>query len=249
MPAKLYVVNASHPCVAVASALDLKGLDYDTVELLPPFHMAVQKVRFGAPTVPALRLESGEKLSGSRTIMRRLDELVPEPPLLPADADAREDVLRAEQWGDEVYQPIARRLLWGTLARCPGAIPSYRQGSRVPFPDAALRLSAPLLTALERRLHDAADPAVRADLRSLARHLDRIDRWIEGGTLGGERVNAADLQIATTTRLMLTIADLRPFYAGRPTEEHARRLFPDWPGATPPSVFPNVWLDEPQAAV
>jgi glutathione S-transferase len=249
MPAKLYVLNASHPCVAVARALDLKGLEYDTVELLPPFHVPLQKVRFGARTVPAIRLESGEKLSGSRAIMRRLDELVPEPPLLPADAEEREEVLRAEEWGDEVYQPIARRLLWATFARCPEAMASYRRGSRVPFPDAALRLSAPLLTVVERRLHHAQDPAVRADLRSLPRHLDRIDRWIQGRTLGGERVNAADLQIATTSRLMLTIADLRPFFTGRPTEEHARRLFPDWPGATPPSVLPNVWLDEPQAAV
>ena len=41
-------------------------------------------------TVPALRID-GEKVQGSRAIMRRLDELVPEPPLFPSDPDrARE---------------------------------------------------------------------------------------------------------------------------------------------------------------
>ena len=83
---------------------------------------------------------------------------------------------------------------------------------------------------------------MRADLRSLPGHLDRIDGWMAEGVLGGETVNAADLQIATTSRLMLTIGDVRPFFAGRPAEAHAMRLFPDWPGSTPAGVFPTEWL-------
>jgi glutathione S-transferase len=250
MPATLYVVHGSHPCAAVARALDLKGLPYRTVELLPPLHAALQRARFGTRTVPSIRLETGEKISGSRAIMRRLDELAPEPPLLPGDPAEREAVLRAEEWGDQVYQPIARRLLWATLARCPEAMASYQAGSRYPrLPAPALRAAAPVVTGIERRLNDATDPAVRADLRSLHRHLDRIDGWIGDGVLGGRTINAADLQIATSSRLILTIGDVRPLYAGRPAETHARRLFPDWPGTTPPSVFPNVWLDEAQAAV
>jgi hypothetical protein len=60
--------------------------------------------------------------------------------------------------------------------------------------------------------------------------------------LGGETVNAADLQIAPTSRLMLTIGDVRPYFAGRPAEAHAMGLFGEWPGETPAGVFPAQWL-------
>jgi hypothetical protein len=60
--------------------------------------------------------------------------------------------------------------------------------------------------------------------------------------LGGETVNAADLQIAPTSRLMLTIGDVRPFFAGRPAEAHAMGLFGEWAGSTPAGVFPAEWL-------
>jgi glutathione S-transferase len=242
MPAKLYVVHGSHPCVTVQRALDLKAVPYEVVELLPPMHAALQRVRFGSRTVPGLKLESGEKISGSRAIIRRLEELAPEPALFPADADARVAVGRAEEWGDEVWQPMARRLLWQTLTLHPQAMKSYQAGSRFPLPAPAVRALAPTINAVERRLNAADEGAVRADLRALPGHLDRIDGWIAEGVLGGESVNAADLQIATTSRLMLTIGDVRPFFAGRPAETHAMGLFGDWAGSTPAGVFPSEWL-------
>jgi glutathione S-transferase len=242
MPAKLYVVHGSHPCATVQRALDMKSVPYEVVELLPPMHAALQRVRFGSRTVPGLKLESGEKLSGSRAIIRRLEELAPEPALFPADPDARVAVGRAEEWGDEVWQPMARRLLWRTFTMCPQAMKSYQAGSRFPLPAPAVRALAPTVNAVERRLNAADEGAVRADLRALPGHLDRIDGWIAEGVLGGESVNAADLQIATTSRLMLTIGDVRRFFAGRPAETHAMGLFGEWAGSTPPGVFPAEWL-------
>lgn len=242
MPAKLYVVHGSHPCATVQRALDMKSVPYEVVELLPPMHAALQRVRFGSRTVPGLKLESGEKLSGSRAIIRRLEELAPEPALFPADPDARVAVGRAEEWGDEVWQPMARRLLWRTFTMCPQAMKSYQAGSRFPLPAPAVRVLAPTVNAVERRLNAADEGAVRADLRALPGHLDRIDDWIAEGVLGGETVNAADLQIATTSRLMLTIGDVRRFFAGRPAETHAMGLFGEWAGSTPPGVFPAEWL-------
>jgi glutathione S-transferase len=246
---KLYVVHGSHPCAAVARALDLKGLEYEVVELLPPLHAPIQRVRFGTRTVPSVRLESGEKVSGSRAIMARLEELAPEPPLYPADDAARAAVRRADEWGDQVWQPTARRLLWWALTQAPDAMPSYQHGSRLPrVPPAAVRALAPAVTRIERRLNAVDEGAVRADLRTLPLHLDRIDGWIGDGVLGGEPVNAADLQIASTSRLMLTIADVRRFFAGRPAEAHARSLFAEWAGSAPPGAFPAAWTGEPQAA-
>jgi glutathione S-transferase len=243
MSAKLYVVHGSHPCATAQRALDMKAVPYEVVELLPPLHAALQRLRFGTRTVPGLVLESGEKLTGSRAILRRLEELAPEPPLFPADPGARAEVERAEEWGDDLWQPMARRLVWTTLAMAPRAMVSYQDGSRLPrLPPPAVRALAPIVVGVERRLNGAQDSAVRADLRALPRHLDRIDGWLAGGVLGGETVNAADLQIATTSRLMLTIGDVRPFFAGRPAEAHAMGLFPGWAGSTPPGVFPARWL-------
>src|ERR671918_3191294 len=91
---RLYVVHSSHPCETVKKALALKGMPYRTVELLMPTQPVLQTLRFGSRTVPALKLDGGEKISGSRAILRRLDTLVPDPPLLPADPAARAKVLR-----------------------------------------------------------------------------------------------------------------------------------------------------------
>jgi glutathione S-transferase len=243
VPIKLYVVHGSHPCAAVARALEMKGLPYDVIELLPPMHAVIQRVRFGARTVPSARLESGEKISGSRAIMRRLEELAPTPALFPADPAARAEVERAEAWGDEVWQAVARRLLWVAFAGAPRAMPSYQEHARLRLPAPMVLAVAPVATFAERRMNGATEPAARDDLRALPGHLDRIDAWLADGVLGGATPNAADLQIAASSRLITTIGDARPFFAGRPCEQHALGLFSQWDGAIPAGVLPAEWLD------
>ncbi len=241
---KLYVVHSSHPCETVSKALELKGIPYKTVEWLIPTQAVMQRLRFGRRTVPALKLDGGEKVSGSRAILRRLDELVADPPLLPSDSDARSRVLEAERWGDEVLQPAVRRIAWGSLKRRPDAIPSFQQASRLPqLPRPLVRLVAPAVVAIERAINSAHDEAVRADLRALPEDLDRIDGWILDGTLNGAREpNAADLQIASSVRLLATIGDARPLLAGRPCEALATALFADFPGDVPAGTLPADWL-------
>jgi len=241
---KLYVVHSSHPCATVKKALELKGIPYKTVEWLMPTQPVMQRLRFGRRTVPGLKLDGGERISGSRAILRRLDELVADPPLLPADAGARARVLEAERWGDEVLQPAVRRIVWAALKRRPAAIPSFQQDSQLPqLPRPVVRLVAPGVIAIERAMHGAGDDAVRADLRALSAHLDRIDEWILDGTLGGAKEpNAADLQIASSLRLLTTIGDARPLLEGRPGHALAMALFPDFPGDVPDGAFPADWL-------
>jgi glutathione S-transferase len=238
----LYVVHGSHPCAAVERALELKGLAFRRIELPPPLHAPIQRVMFGARTVPAIKLDGGEKVSGSRAILKRLEEIAPEPALWPGDGEARALVERAEEWGDEVYQPIARRLLWGAMRHCPEAIVTYSEGSTIPLPKPAIRAAARAIVRGEIALSKASDGAVRADLRNLPRHLDRIDRWIEQGVIAGARPNAADLQIAPTSRLLMTIGDVAPFFAGRPAEIHARALFGEQAGSIPRGSLPADWI-------
>ena len=246
---KLYVVHSSHPSEAVRKALALKGIPHKTVELLIPTQAPLMRLRFGRRTVPALKLDGGEKVSGSRAIMRKLDELVADPPLLPpqSEPEARAAVLAAERWGDEVLQPAVRRIVWSALKRRPEAIPSFQQASQLPqLPRPVVRAVAPGVIAIERAMNGAADEAARADLRALPDHLDRIDDWILDGTLGGAKApNAADLQLASSVRLLSTLDDVRPLLHGRPSDALAGALFPDFPGDVPAGAFPADWLPAP----
>ncbi|MDP1846332.1 MAG: glutathione S-transferase family protein [Solirubrobacteraceae bacterium] len=244
---KLYVVHSSHPSEAVRKALALKGIPYKTVELLIPTQAPLMRLRFGRRTVPALKLDGGEKVSGSRAIMRKLDELVADPPLLPPETDpaGRAAVLEAERWGEEVLQPLVRRITWAALKRRPGAIPSYQEASQLPrLPRPVVRIVGPGVIAIERRMIGAGDGAVRSDLRALPGHLDHVDDLIARGVIGSDpdQPNAADLQIGSSLRLLATIGDARAMLDGRPAAELALRLFGDFPGNLPAGAFPPDWL-------
>jgi glutathione S-transferase len=242
MAVRLYTVPASHPSAAVERALQLKGADYERIELITTLHKPMQRARFGGWSVPAVIFEDGTKVLGSRKIMRALEERYPEPPLFPADDDARARVERAEQWGDEVLQPLARRVTWAAVKRAPQAMRSYLDGAKLPLPEGMAMLGAPLVLRTAVRINGAGDENVRADLMHLNSHLDRADDWIADGVIGGEQANAADLQIGSSIRLMQTLGDLAPQLDGRPVGELARRWFPDYPGFTPALSLPPPWL-------
>ena len=237
MPAKLYVVQGSHPCMTVARALELKGIQFKRVELPELGHIPHQRLRFGGSSVPSVRFEDGAKELGSRRILRVLDERVPEPPLLPADPDRRARVLELEEWGDD-FQGVPRRLIFWGLQNQPSAFPSYTEGSRWRLPAPAYRLAGPSVARMVMRVHDASDETTRADLAALPGHLQRIRAALDEGVLGGDPPNAADLQLAPSVCLLTTLEDVRPL-----VEEHGLRgwasgLFPDVTGRMPAGTYP-----------
>lgn len=233
MPAKLYIVYGSHPCNAIESALKLKGIEYKTVEIPPPTQIALMRVMFGARTVPAIKLEDGTKIQGSRAIMAALEERVPEPALLPADPAAAGAVLDAEQWGDDVFQGVARRILWMMIKANTSAAPSFFEGAKLQLPNPILRASTPTIARIELRINDADHGTLKDDLDALPGHLDKVDAWIGDGVIGGAEPNRADLQIAPTLRLLMTIEDLRALIEPRPCGQLAMRLFPGVKGSVP----------------
>jgi glutathione S-transferase len=178
---KLYSQPGSHPCAAVEAALKLKSIDYDRVDLLPLSQVMIGPLRYGGGTVPGMRV-GRERLVGSRTIMRRLDALAPEPPLLPPPHDpSHARVLDAERWGDEVLQGVPRRIIDAAFLRCPAAMESYAGDAKLPLPAAMLRPALPLTARLMAIKNRARDEAARADLAGLPDQLERIDAWIAEG--------------------------------------------------------------------
>ena len=217
------------------------------MDLLPTSQLLVGRLLYGGTTVPGMRID-GERLVGSRAIMRRLDELAPSHrccrrPASLVRARARGRALGrrgpAERW--------PRRLVDVALVRRPMAMESYVADAKLPLPRALLRPAMPLTAQVMALRNKARDDSARADLAALPRQLERIDGWIAEGLLGGDRPNAADLQIGSTIRLLLSIGDLRPLIEGHP----AARLtdyFPPMVGEVRAGVLPAEWLRSPADA-
>lgn len=239
--ATLYSLPGSHPAASVKLMLDFKGIEYRTLDLMPLMHKAaVRALGFPGTTVPAVRF-AGEKLQGSVEIARALDRIVPEPPLLPADEEARKKVMMAEAFGEAELQHAVRQILWNAVRRQPRSIATYLEGSNLPLPKSvAAHTSGPIIYG-EYKINDSTDENVINNLAALPGWLDRLDAWVADGTLGGETPNAADFQIATSIRLVMTLQDLRPLIEDRPIGQAAKRVAPDYAGDVPPAL-PAEWL-------
>jgi glutathione S-transferase len=245
--ATLYVIPGSHPSMAARLMLERKGVEYKRVDLMPVISKAALKaLRFPGVTVPALKLDD-RRIQGTMQIARELDRLRPEPPLFPGDPERRTAVEEAERWGDEPLQEMTRRIVWNAIRRDRSSIGTYAEGARLGIPTGvATKTAAPIIAAAVR-INRASDDAVRPDLAALPGALDRIDDWIAEGVLGSESPNAADIQVATSVRLLMTLDDLREAIAARPAGDLATRIVPDFPGRIGP-VFPAPWLEPLRAA-
>ncbi len=241
MTATLFGVPASHPTLAAELMLRQKRIGYRRIDLAAGLHRGILRA-LGYPgvTVPALRL-NGARLQGTKAIALALDALDPEAPLLPADPERRAAVEAAESWGDEVLQPVPRRLTWASLKKDHSTIATFLEGSRTGMPmPVASRAALPIIP-LAAHLNKATDENVRRDLAALPGLIEHVDELIAEGTLGGPERNVADYQIATSVSLLLTMEDLHPYLAGHPAEKHARAIIVRQPGRVAPAL-PADWL-------
>ena len=231
----LHAVPPSHPCAAAAAAIRLKGFEFERIDLeLPHTETMASIYGEGRTTVPGLVVD-GDPVHGTRAIMERLDALNPDPPLFPSDA-----VRDAERWADEELQPLGRRLPWGALHFRPEYMATFAAGGTVLDPagtDFGIKFAR-----ASWRYHGITAVRLAEDLAGLPAKLERVDELIAGGVIGGETPNAADLQVASTLRVLTCVGDLHPLMAGRPGRELALRLFPEWPGQIPAGAFPAGWV-------
>jgi glutathione S-transferase len=240
MGIKLYGTKPSPPAHSVRLMLEAKGLDYKPIWLLPGLHPILLRTRgFSGGTVPALKVD-GRKVQGSVAIARVIDELQPEPPLFPSDPGRRVEVEDAERWGDEVLQDVPRRIVrWMSVHRPETRVMIAREIG-VPLPRLAAWINAPTARYMANKVD--SDREIRNAIAAVGDALDHVDELIASGVIGGDQPNAADFQIATSVRALLTVRDLDRATQGRPAAEHAMRLVPafgnDFPaGLLPAEVF------------
>jgi glutathione S-transferase len=238
---RLYGIPLSHPVVAVRGMLALKALDYRYVELLAGAHpAALWALGFRASTVPAMRLTDGRRVQGSLAIAQALEQIAPAPSLYPAAPQARTAAQRAECWGEAVLQPIPRRLIrWGLRRHLRQRQWFAGVASPLPAPALAGLLLTPIVPLFVRQA-SATDERVQQDLAELPTLLDHVDRLLADRVIGGEHLGAADLQIASSVRMLLAMEDVGRLLAGRPAEAFALRVVPDYPPV--PAALPPDWL-------
>jgi glutathione S-transferase len=236
----LYGTKPSPPSHSVRLMLESKGLDHKTVWLLPGLHPALLRTRgFRGGTVPSIKIE-GRKLQQSRAISRALEELRPEPSLFPDDPEKRLEVEEAERWGDEVLQDVPRRIVrWLSVHRPETRVMIAREIG-VPLPRFAAWINGPSARYMANKVD--SDAEIRNAVAQVPLVLDHVDELIADGVIGGEQPNAADFQIATSVRALLTVQDLQPAFAGRPAADFATRLVPDFGNDFPAGLLPAELL-------
>ena len=100
---RLYRIPYSTNVERVALALAHKGLGAEPVDVDPRERGPVRAVS-GQALVPVLELDDGEVVADSLAILRRVDELRPDPPLFPRDRARREELEVFLDWFDAVWK-------------------------------------------------------------------------------------------------------------------------------------------------
>lgn len=242
MEAKVYGIPGSHPVKAAMLMLEHKGIEAKRVDLPNVLCRPVLRAMgFPGPTVPAVKID-GRRVQTTRALARVLDELRPDRPLFPSDPAQRAKVEEAERWGDEVLQPVPRRLSFSTpMRRNRSDFAEFFEGPLLGLPPRVAVASAGPLFFAASRVNKATDDAVRADLTALPGMLDHVDSLIAEGVIGAAERNAADFQIASSLRILMCFDDIRPAIEGRPAERLARDVAPSYPGHVRPGL-PADWI-------
>jgi len=228
MTAILYGIPGSHAVQTGELMLRYKGVEFRRVNFPPgPHRVLVRLVGFPRDRVPAVKFEDGRRAQGTRELPRVLDEVLPEPPLVPDDPRA----LEAERWADEVLQQWARRMVAAAGARNPDALSGRgangRLGVLLARNDVARRVTAGAVLVVFR----AYKRQQRDDRRRTGEILDQVDAWIGEGVLNGEQLRSPDFAVASSLALVEYIVALGPELQRRPLMALMDRVFSGSDGA------------------
>jgi glutathione S-transferase len=189
---KLYQIPFSHNSVKVRRVLALKGLDYERESVNPAIRRKLKRIS-GQELTPVL-VDGERVVSDSTAIALYLDEVYPANPLLPEQPDQRAECLLLEDWADEAFMALTRRLAYWTLLTSGGELgdlffPRY--------PKPVRRLSSPFGAAVIRRRFRLSARQAEKD-EAEARRVAKLatDRLAGRDYLVGDRLSLADVALA-----------------------------------------------------
>lgn len=184
----------------VHRALALKGLPYTLVPPVSPTDFKRWNPTTGK--MPVLDLD-GERTFDSTRIMRRLDEIVPDPPLYATDPDGAARQRFIEDWSDESFYWYVMALRWTEVN---AAATTQQLLAHLPVP-AILRPLVGLVLPRQIRAQAVGQGMVRLPLdvilEELGRRLDELLLWLgDRPFLFADRPSAADLAVFGQVSLM-----------------------------------------------
>lgn len=237
-PLVLHSVPYSHPVLAVSTALDHLGLEYELVQI--PFGKQAAEVEAtygeGRRTVPGL-LVGEEPVHGSVAIFNRLENLVPDSGLYPEPQAAA--IREAEAGLAQEIQQSARVLIFGALHFRPDSMGTFAgvpalDPSGVDFAIRSIRGAWKYLGIDAQLLHATA--------QALPGQLDALDALADEGVVGGDRPTAADFQFGSSLQLLSAIGDVRPLLSGRPSQAVVEAWFEAPAADVPAGALPAGWV-------
>jgi glutathione S-transferase len=211
----LYQFAFSHFNEKARWALDWKGIAHVRKNVLPGPHAKHAQAISGAPTTPYLVLDSGDVVSGSAEIVRRVDLLSGGPSLYPDDPEARAEVDRWIDWLDEEVGTATRLGLFYEIFQDPSfAALVFTTGQ--PFWKAIpyRRMFPRLIPLVAKRITMNQETAGKANT-TIREALERIETATHAtGYLVGDRFSAADL---TAASLLFPLAFPKELSFGMPS--------------------------------
>lgn len=172
--ARLYHVPLSPFCRKVRLTLAEKKIEVELVEERYWEQSQEFLMRNPAGKVPVLKLDS-RTLSESQAICEFLDETVPEPRLMPRDADGRYEARRLCAWfDDKFHDEVTSKLLYERVnKKVMGQ--GYPDSKNVKFGASRIKYHLDYLSwLLDQRRWLAGDQMTLADLTAAA-HLSALD--------------------------------------------------------------------------
>lgn len=222
MTATLYAIPGSHAVRTGELMLEHKGIPFRRVNFPPgPHRVLVRAYGFKGDRVPAVKFEDGRRAQGTRELPRVLDEMVPEPRLVPDDPRG----LEAEAWADDVLQQWARRMVAAAGARDPDSLAGHGADGRLGVLLTRHDLSRRVVARAVLLVFRAGKERQRDDLERTGEILDRVDAWIGEGVLNGEELRSPDFAVAASLALVEYIVALQPELQRRPAMALLDRVF------------------------
>jgi glutathione S-transferase len=197
MALQLYQFAISHYCEKIRWALDFKGINYQTVNLLPGQHVnTLKKLGADASSVPVI-VHQGHFVQGSAPIIDYLEETFPERPLTPSDPAAREQSLAWEQRMDDELGPAVRCFAYHYFLQRPKVVtPMLTAGT--PFYNRYLiRLAFSRVDEVMRKWMKINEKTANTSRETMERYLAELaGAYKESPYLAGDSFSRADLTAA-----------------------------------------------------
>jgi glutathione S-transferase len=192
----LWHLKVSHYNEKARWALDYKGVPHVRRAVTPGRHHVIAKRLSGGRTFPILVLD-GEAVGDSSEIIAALERLRPDPPLYPADPQARQLALELEEHFDEELGPHSRLLAMHHMLR-DGGLFLGAFAPDLPAPRRILaRASFPLLRRQVRATMGIDEQSVELAFEKVRAAGDRFRAELSpSGYLVGDGFSVADLTLA-----------------------------------------------------